>query len=134
MSNQHEALRLRQVNFRDVWEVASALEPLCAALAARQITADELALLERSLARTEAIVAADQWLASQPVNQCGETCERASLCAVCARGIGEPDPESLSRQMFVARLENMQKGGGALTASAVSALLSDCDMLAANDR
>lgn len=56
--------------------------------------------------------------------------ERASLCAVCARGIGEPDPESLSRQMFVARLENMQKGGGALTASAVLALLSDCDMLA----
>jgi len=55
---------------------------------------------------------------------------RASLCAVCARGIGEPDPESLSRQMFVARLENMQKGGGALTASAVLALLSDCDMLA----
>ena len=44
------------MNFRDVWEVASALEPLCASLAARQITDDELAQLERSLARTEAIV------------------------------------------------------------------------------
>lgn len=59
-STAERALRLRQVNFRDVWEVASALEPLCASLAARQITADELALLERSLARTEAVVAAGE--------------------------------------------------------------------------
>ena len=65
----------------------------------------------------EAIAAADKWLANPPVNQCGETCERASL----------------SRQMFVARRENMQKGGGALTASAVLALLSDCDMLASRN-
>lgn len=57
-STAERALRLRQVNFRDVWEVASALEPLCASLAARQVTAEELSQLERSLAQTEAIVAA----------------------------------------------------------------------------
>lgn len=34
-----------------------------------------------------AIAAADQCLAQQPKNQCGETCERARLCAVCARGL-----------------------------------------------
>lgn len=26
----------------------------------------------------------------EPRNQCGETCERAKLCAVCARGLAEP--------------------------------------------
>ncbi len=26
-------------------------------------------------------------------NQCGETCERATLCAVCAAGIAQPEPE-----------------------------------------
>lgn len=35
----------------------------------------------------EVIAAADQWLASPPTNQCGETCERAKLCAICARGL-----------------------------------------------
>jgi hypothetical protein len=27
-------------------------------------------------------------------NQCGETCERARLCAICARGLGEDVPET----------------------------------------
>lgn len=57
-SAAERALRLRQVNFRDVWQVASALEPLCAALAAAHITGDELQALEAALARTEAVVAA----------------------------------------------------------------------------
>lgn len=35
----------------------------------------------------EAIALADRWLANQPTNQCGETCERAKLCAVCAKGL-----------------------------------------------
>lgn len=54
------ALRLRQVSFGDVWQVASALEPLCASLAARQATPEELEALERCHARTQAIVAAGQ--------------------------------------------------------------------------
>jgi len=28
----------------------------------------------------------------EPRNQCGETCERAKLCAVCARGLEGQDP------------------------------------------
>lgn len=51
------ALRLQQVNYLHVWQVASVLEPLCAALAAREITEAELQSLEESLARTEAVVA-----------------------------------------------------------------------------
>jgi hypothetical protein len=40
-----------------------------------------------------------------------------------------------SRLMFVARLENMQKNGDhCLTATAVLALLNDCDMLSARER
>lgn len=52
------ALRLRQVSFRDVWQVASALEPLCAALAAQRIDAAELAGLAQSIDRTAAVVEA----------------------------------------------------------------------------
>lgn len=50
------ALRLRQVSFLHVWQVASVLEPLCAALAAEAVSAAELEALERNLARTEATV------------------------------------------------------------------------------
>ncbi len=57
-SAAERALRLRQVSFRDVWQVASALEPLCASLAARQITDDELEALARNLEHTRAIVQA----------------------------------------------------------------------------
>lgn len=35
----------------------------------------------------QVIAAADQWLDAPPTNQCGETCERAKLCATCARGL-----------------------------------------------
>lgn len=31
-----------------------------------------------------------------PTNQCGETCERAKLCAVCARGLAEPVQEPVA--------------------------------------
>lgn len=50
------ALRMHQVTYRDVWEVASTLEPMCARLAAERITADELAALERNVADTTALV------------------------------------------------------------------------------
>lgn len=53
-------LRLRQVSFLDVWQVACALEPLCASLAAARIDADELERLELQIERTAAIVAAGQ--------------------------------------------------------------------------
>lgn len=54
------ALRMHQVTFRDVWEVASSLEPLCAQLAAERITPDELAAVAGNLERTAATVAAGQ--------------------------------------------------------------------------
>lgn len=54
------ALRMHQVTFRDVWEVASSLEPLCAQLAAERITPDELAAVARNLEHTAATVAAGQ--------------------------------------------------------------------------
>jgi len=50
------ALRMRQVTYRDVWEVASTLEPMCAGLAAQRITEDELALLEHNLDLTATLV------------------------------------------------------------------------------
>ncbi len=52
------ALRMRQVSYRDVWELTMALEPLCAGLAAERITEAELATLEDNLAATERAVAA----------------------------------------------------------------------------
>lgn len=52
------ALRLRQVSFLDVWQVASALEPLCASLAAARISEDELERLEAQVRHTEGVVAA----------------------------------------------------------------------------
>lgn len=33
----------------------------------------------------------------EKANQCGETCERAKLCAVCANGLAEPEPEPVAR-------------------------------------
>lgn len=56
-SSAERALRMHQVTFGDVWEVASALEPLCAQLAAESITDDELALLQANIDRTAAMVA-----------------------------------------------------------------------------
>ena len=35
----------------------------------------------------QTIIAADRWLANPPTNQC---CERAKLCATCARGLEHP--------------------------------------------
>lgn len=42
----------------------------------------------------------------EPRNQCGETCERAKLCAVCARGL-EHEPlsvEDLARALVASRV------------------------------
>lgn len=50
------ALRLRQVTFRDVWQVASSLEPLCARLAAESASEDELEAMELNLERTQQVV------------------------------------------------------------------------------
>lgn len=52
------ALRMHQVTYRDVWELASHLEPLCAQLAAQRITEPELQVLEANLLRTAAVVEA----------------------------------------------------------------------------
>ena len=51
------ALLLQQVTFREVWEVASTMEPLCARLAAERITEEELAKLQDNLAQTAELVA-----------------------------------------------------------------------------
>lgn len=50
------ALSLQQVTFREIWEVASTLEPLCARLAAERITATQLEALQRNLKHTETLV------------------------------------------------------------------------------
>jgi len=50
------ALSLQQVTFREVWEVASTLEPLCARLAAERITSEQLQHLQQNLTHTEALV------------------------------------------------------------------------------
>jgi len=49
----------------------------------------DAARLADLLAAAAAIDAADAWLARPPVNQCGETCDRAALCATCARRLDE---------------------------------------------
>jgi len=54
------ALRQQQVTFREVWEVASNLEPLCARLAAERITTEQLQRLQDNLAQTQALVDAGQ--------------------------------------------------------------------------
>jgi len=51
------ALRLQQVSLLDVFQVALALEPICAQVAASQATAADIGGLDDNLARTEAIVA-----------------------------------------------------------------------------
>jgi DNA-binding FadR family transcriptional regulator len=51
------SLQAQRVSFRDVWEVASTLEPMCAQLAAERITPAELARIETNLAHTAQLVA-----------------------------------------------------------------------------
>lgn len=51
------SLQAQRVNFRDVWEVASTLEPMCAQLAAERITASELAHIQNNLHLTADLVA-----------------------------------------------------------------------------
>lgn len=68
------ALRMRQVTFRDVWEMASTLEPMCARLAAERITDEELTHLESNIERTADLVHSGQ----PPIS---ETIEFHSLVA-----------------------------------------------------
>jgi len=72
------ALQMQQVTFREVWEVASTMEPLCARLAAERITDQELDTLQRNLAQTAELVAQGQ----SPVQA---TIEFQSLVAEAAR-------------------------------------------------
>lgn len=54
-------------------------------------TVEESHLLEVDIA-PKAITALRAALAEpEPRNQCGETCERAKLCAICAKGLEEPE-------------------------------------------
>jgi hypothetical protein len=39
-------------------------------------------------------------------NQCGETCERAKLCAVCARGLEEQEPVAWASKRELARIKD----------------------------
>ena len=73
-SAAERALRMQQVTYRDVWETASTLEPMCARLAAERITEEELAALERNIAHTAERVQAGE----SPVNA---TIEFQSLIA-----------------------------------------------------
>lgn len=58
----------------------------CTELAGRPATDRRLAAqVALALDVDIAIADAEKWLAEQPTNQCGETCERAKLCATCAR-------------------------------------------------
>ncbi len=50
------ALRMHQVTYRDVWEVANTLEPLCAQLAAERISDAELTRLDTNLQQTAKLV------------------------------------------------------------------------------
>lgn len=59
-SSAERALRLQRVSFRDVWEAATTIEPMCARLAAQRITDEGLALLEQNLRQTEAMVQAGE--------------------------------------------------------------------------
>mgnify|MGYP006278374593 CR=1 FL=1 len=68
------ALRMQQVTYRDVWEVACTLEPMCASLAAERMNDEELSQLEHNLAHTEQLVQKGQ----SPINA---TIEFQSLVA-----------------------------------------------------
>ena len=73
-SAAERALRMQQVTYRDVWETASTLEPMCARLAAERITDEELAGLQRNIVLTAERVQAGE----SPINA---TIEFQSLIA-----------------------------------------------------
>lgn len=54
------ALQLQQVSFREVWEVASTIEPLCARLAAERITEAQLLRLQANVVQTAELVVQGQ--------------------------------------------------------------------------
>ena len=55
-----QALQQQRVSFREVWEVASTLEPLCARLAAERASDEVLVRLQANLAQTAELVAQGQ--------------------------------------------------------------------------
>jgi DNA-binding FadR family transcriptional regulator len=59
-ASAERALRMQQVSFRDVWEAATTLEPMCARLAAQRITAEGLLRLEKNIRHTEILVQTGQ--------------------------------------------------------------------------
>ena len=76
----------------------------------REAAAAALEAIEDSGCKADLMAAADALRAAlaepEPRNQCGETCERAKLCAVCASELAEP-------QEPVAKVELMTTGGNA---------------------
>lgn len=59
-SAAERTLRMQQVTFRDVWEAASTLEPMCARLAAERITEDQLKRIAENLEHTAELVETGQ--------------------------------------------------------------------------
>ena len=47
----------------------------------------------------------------EPRNQCGETCERAKLCAVCARGLEEQEQEPVLVELRRLHAANLKLAG-----------------------
>ena len=70
----------------------------------------------------------------QQFKKWGESCRAAGEAAGYARGLKEAERDAESRQLFVARLRNMQTDEPDVSVAYVLALLDDCDMLAARDR
>lgn len=54
------------------------------------------------IAELEAVLAQPE-----PTNQCAETCERAKLCAVCARGLGGAKQEPVAWRWSTPRLRGL---------------------------
>lgn len=79
MSKQREALKL-------------ALEALI------EVTGWQWAGPMRVMDEVEDAISAIREALAEPekANQCGETCERAKLCAVCANGLAEPEQEPVA--------------------------------------
>ena len=56
-SRASRLLRLHEVTFRELWEAASAIEPVTAGYAAERITAEEIAVLDGNVAEMERALA-----------------------------------------------------------------------------
>jgi hypothetical protein len=84
-----EALMIAEAALADIGDADRELSDdvaWCEERAARALAAPRAAItaLRAALAQPE------------PRNQCGETCERAKLCAVCARGLAQQEQEPVT--------------------------------------